>query len=429
MNADTAPFQSIAQTPTHKRIDHVRPLMARALAALQAGELVCVVEDVGAARGVFAAMASRHATPERVNDLVARARGIVAATLLESRADALDLAEISRRQTQPWTPRYAVSVEAARGVSTGISAADRAATILALADGATTAADLVRPGHIMPVRVPALGCLRRPYGCEAAHDLIVLAGLEGGATVSHVIDGMSEVGPDQADAYAARHGWPVLRVSDVMVYRATEQILVRSVSEGVVQTAQGDFLMRVYENDLDRSAHVALLPVGTDGAVRAPAADHAALVRIHSQCLTGDVLGSMRCDCGEQLRQAMARINAEGHGALVYLSQEGRGIGLTNKIRAYALQDEGVDTVEANVQLGFPPDLRDYAVAGQILRHLGLLRVRLLTNNPEKVAALQHLGVEVLQRVAIEAEPSADNRRYLQTKRDRMGHMLERLGG
>ena len=417
----TAPFEEIARTPSHLRIDAVRPRVEAALEALRRGDSVCVIEDVEAGSAVFAMMASACTSTEGVNGLVEHARGVVAATISDERATALDLPEQPRHRSPPQVPRYAVSVEAATGVSTGISAADRARTIEALADGATTSSDLVRPGHIMPVRIAPLGCLRRPYGCEAAHDLVGIAGLSGGATISHVISGVDEVTPQQAEAFAAARGWPVVWVSDVIVWRATHELLVRPVGEGPVDTEYGRFVMRIYENDLDRSAHVAL--------IREPAAGHpdAPLVRIHSQCLTGDVLHSRRCDCGDQLRMSLARVDRAGRGVVVYMSQEGRGIGLANKIRAYALQDRGIDTVEANVQLGFPPDQRDYAVAGQILRHMGVERVRLLTNNPEKVAAMARLGIEVVERLSVEVPASDDNRRYLETKRDRMGHLLDHV--
>lgn len=417
----TAPFEEIARTPSHLRIDAVRPRMEAALTALQRGEMVCVVEDVEVGSAVFAIMASSLASTERVNTLVEHARGVVAATISDARAATLNLPEQPRHRSPMQVPRYAVSVEAATGVSTGISAADRARTIEALADPATRASDLVRPGHIMPVRIAPLGCLRRPYGCEAAHDLTDIAGLPGGATVSHVIAGVDEVTPEQAEAYADARGWPLVRVSDVIVWRATHELLVRPVGEGPVDTENGRFLMRIYENDLDRSAHVALIR-GSITDDLAPS-----VVRIHSQCLTGDVLHSRRCDCGDQLRMSLAEVDRQDRGVVIYMSQEGRGIGLANKIRAYALQDRGIDTVEANVQLGFPPDQRDYAVAGQILRHMGVRRVRLLTNNPEKVAAMARLGIEVVERLSIEVPASADNRRYLETKRDRMGHLLDHV--
>jgi len=415
----TAPFEQIARTPSHLRLEAARPRIESALGALRRGEPICLVEDVEAGASVFAVMASARATAERINHLVDMARGIVGATVSDERANTLDLPEQQRRRAPVPMPRYAISVEAAVGVSTGISAADRARTIEALADPATTATDLVRPGHVMPIRIAPLGCLRRPYGSEAAHDLVRIVGIGGGATLSHVIEGVQEVQPAEAEAWALARGWPMIRVSDVIVWRATHELLVRAAGEGEVDTEHGRFLLRVYENDLDRSAHLAL--------IREPVAGHlpAPLVRIHSQCLTGDALGSKRCDCGEQLRMSLAAIDRAGRGVVVYMSQEGRGIGLTNKIRAYALQDGGVDTVEANVKLGFAADQRDYAVAGQILRHMGVARVRLMTNNPEKVAAMIRLGIDVVERVPVVVPANADNERYLRTKLERMGHLLD----
>ncbi len=391
----------------------------RALAALRAGGVIAVVEDFGNVTAVFAVLASEFATPEAVNTLAAHARGVLAATITTARAEALHCPALERRRSPAWTPRYGVSVEGAVGVSTGISAADRALTIRLLADPATVATDLVRPGHIMPAIVGPRGSLERPYGPEAAHDLVVLAGLQPSAVFSHVLAGLDPLPPAHAQVFADQLGWPVVHVNDVVAWRASHERLVHVVSEGVVETSEGPFRIRIYENDIDRDSHIALIR-DREG----PANDTAPLVRLHSQCLTGDILHSRRCDCGDQLRLAMRAVAQAGHGAIVYLRQEGRGIGLIQKIRAYALQDNGIDTVEANLRLGFAPDERDYAVAAQILRDLGMLQVRLLTNNPQKVQALTRLGVHVQAREPIEVAPTPDNARYLATKRDRMGHLL-----
>ncbi len=393
--------------------------MERAIATLRSGGVIAVVEDFGNVTAVFAVLASQFATPDAVNDLAAHARGVLAATLTTARAEELNCPALERRRSPAWTPRYGVSVEGAVGVSTGISAADRALTIRLLADPATHAKDLVRPGHIMPAIVGPRGSLERPYGPEAAHDLVVLAGLQPSAVFSHVLAGLDPLAPSAAPAFAEKLGWPLVHVNDVVAWRASHERLVHVVSEGVVETTEGPFRVRIYENDIDRDSHIALIrdPVGAMPA-------EAPLVRLHSQCLTGDILHSRRCDCGDQLRLAMRAVAQAGHGAIVYLRQEGRGIGLIQKIRAYALQDLGVDTVEANLRLGFAPDERDYAVAAQILRDLGMLDVRLLTNNPQKVQALTRLGVHVASREPIEVAPTPDNARYLATKRDRMGHLL-----
>jgi 3,4-dihydroxy 2-butanone 4-phosphate synthase / GTP cyclohydrolase II len=418
LNAD-----AIKREPAHRRIDIVVPRVETVLSTLREGGTVCVVEDLGGG-AVFAVAVGAMCTPESLNQLVSDAGGIISVTVSHARADALDLPEIVRRKTHLGTPRYAVSVEAAIGVTTGISALDRAVTTNRLCDPSTRARDLVRPGHVMPVRVAHHGVLRHPFGCEAAHDLVHLAGVPDGAVFSHVIDGCDDVTADGAEAFAAAKGWPLVRVSDLLDYRATHEVLVRCVSEGVIATHNGEFLARVYENTIDLGAHIALT---WSGAAPEDVADHVPLVRIHSQCLTGDVLHSRRCDCGDQLQEAMRRVAADRRGAIVYMAQEGRGIGLGNKIRAYALQDRGVDTVEANLQLGFDADHRDYAICGQIVRDLGMPSIRLLTNNPEKVEAMKRMGIDVAERVPLEAVPHDHNRRYLQTKRDRMGHILHNL--
>ncbi len=412
------PGAASAPMPSHQLIDQARPRVEAALAALRAGGCVVIADDRpgGIAMG---ATAGALVTPESTNDFVTACGGIIAVTLDEARADALDLPAIARRGAPPETPFYAVSCEAAAGVSTGISAGDRAVTTLALCDANSSAHDLVRPGHIMPIRIGTLGVLRRGYAPEAAHDLVRAAGLPDGAMVSHLLDGHGEVTADSAAAFAKTLGWPLVWVADVALWRATKEQLLRVLEQGELAAAQGRFQVEVYQSLLDGAAHL-LLSRGDLGAegIEPP------LVRIHSQCLTGDVLHSQRCDCGDQLQQALAAVAAEPRGAVLYLSQEGRGIGLVAKIRAYALQDRGLDTIDANLQLGFAADQRDYAVAAQMLRRAGVTSVRLLTNNPDKVSALERLGITVASVLPLRAPETEGNRAYLQSKRERLGHTV-----
>lgn len=409
------PFEPSADQPAHPGDDAV----SAALDALRLGQPVLIAEDMAAGKAVWAVMPAQLASAEAVNLLASAARGVLSVTLTAARARALDCMALERRRAPVWLPHYGVSVEAAEGVSTGISAEDRGLTARILADPNASERELVRPGHIMPIIVGDRGVLDAPYGPEAAHDLMILAGMQPAALVSHMLVGFDEARPEDADALAAEHGWPLVRVSQVLSWRAGHERLVHVIREGLVNTVHGPLKVRLYANEIDGTSHVALF---RDAQPQNP--DDVPLVRMHSQCLTGDILHSQRCDCGAQLQAALAQVARSGCGAVLYLRQEGRGIGLLHKIRAYALQDQGQDTVEANVALGFAPDERDYAVAAQMLRDLGMTRLRLLTNNPTKMWALQSLGLQVVERVPIEVAATADNLRYLQTKRDRMGHWL-----
>lgn len=366
-------------------------------------------------------MAAERITPADVNFMVTHGRGLVCVAVTAERLRQLSIPLLASERT-PGRRAYAASIEAARDVTTGISVADRAVTIQALIHPSSGPDDVVMPGHVFPIAIADGGVLKQPEIPEAAVDLVRLAGFAPGAVLCTVLDDRGDVAlAADIAALAERFSLPVLQVSDVVAHRLRSESLVRRVADAPITTAFGArFRGVVYESEVDRKQHVALVR-GRPGK-RDPV-----LVRIHSQCLTGDVFGSERCDCGDQLTRALELIDAEGKGILLYMSQEGRGIGLANKIRAYALQDQGLDTVQANLELGFEDDGRDYGVAAQMLRDLGVRRVRLLTNNPKKIKGLERYGIEVESRQPIEIPPRQGNLRYLRTKREKLGHLFSEL--
>ncbi len=384
---------------------------------IRAGRIVIVVDDPRRENEGDMVMAAEKATAEAVNFMAMHGRGLICVAMTESRLETVRLPLMVADNTSRYGTAFTVSVDARRGPTTGISTYDRAVTIRALADPATTPQDLLRPGHVFPLRAVDGGVLRRPGHTEAAVDLTRLAGLQSAGVICEILDqdGTAARLP-YLTRFARRHGLKLVAIADLIPYRLQHDRFVVRESSARLPTRYGEFRVLVYRSQLDNSTHVAL--VKGDWDTQTPV-----LTRIHSECLTGDVLQSLRCDCGDQLDAAMARIAEEG-GVLVYVRQEGRGIGLLNKIKAYALQDQGKDTVEANELLGFPPDAREYSVAAQILADLNIRRIRLLTNNPVKRSALQRYGVEVFRRVPIEVPPRPENIHYLKTKRAKLGHLL-----
>jgi 3,4-dihydroxy 2-butanone 4-phosphate synthase/GTP cyclohydrolase II len=393
-----------------------------AIAAVGRGEIVVVVDDEDRENEGDLIMAAEHATPEAIAFFVRHTSGVICAPLLGERLDELEIPLMVRENTESHRTAFTYSVDLIAGTSTGISAADRSATIRALTEPGTRPLDLARPGHIFPLRYSEGGVLKRAGHTEAAVDLARMAGCYPAGVLCEIVmdDGTMARVPDLVD-FCAEHGLLLISIAQLIRYRRQNEKLVRRVSEARIPTDWGDFTCYVYESVIDGEQHVAMVR----GAVQG---ERDVLVRVHSECLTGDVFGSMRCDCGVQLDGAMSRIAEEEMGVLVYLrGHEGRGIGLGHKIRAYSLQEQGMDTIEANVALGLPVDSREYGIGAQILNDLGITTMRLITNNPSKFGGLEGFGLEITGRVAIPVVPNPENIEYLRTKKDQMGHLMEGL--
>ena len=390
----------------------------KAIETIRNGGIVIVVDDADRENEGDMVLAAERATSDKVNFLARYARGLICATILPERAEVLKLGPMVPENTCKLGTAFTVSIDLVGGTTTGISAHDRAATIRALVDPSTRPDDFARPGHVFPLVAKPGGVLRRAGHTEASVDLARLAGLSPVGVLCEVLDDDGSMArlPRLQDI-AREHQLDMVTIADLIAYRRKHERMIERVESIRFPTEFGEFTLHLFRSLASGHNHIALVK----GEMRR---DEPALVRVHSQCFTGDVFGSLRCDCGAQLHQAMAMIEEAGSGVLLYMNQEGRGIGLENKIRAYALQDAGHDTVEANAALGFPPDLRDYGVGAQILSDLGVGKIRLLTNNPKKVIGLSAHGLEVVDRVPIEILATEDNRRYLAAKRDKLGHML-----
>ncbi|KTD56344.1 riboflavin biosynthesis protein RibA [Legionella santicrucis] len=397
---------------------HSLVTIEHAVETLKAGKMIILMDDEDRENEGDLVVAAEYATPEVINFMSRQGCGLICLSMADELIDKLQLPMMAQNNKSPYGTAFTVSIEAAKGVSTGISAKDRAQTIKIAINPESGPADVISPGHIFPLRAKKKGVLERPGQTEGSVDLAKLAGLTPAAVICEIINEDGTMSRrDELIAFSKKHDIPLVTIKDLIEYRIRHEVLIdAAASTRIPLQNKGDFKMTVFANELDKAEHFALVKPSV-------VANRVPLVRIHSECITGDIFGSCKCDCGKQLEQSLSMIAEEG-GVLIYLRQEGRGIGLANKLKAYALQEQGLDTVDANHQLGLPVDSRDYAIAYQVLKYFGIEAIRLLTNNPSKIAAVDRYGIKVTERVPLEIEPTKESHRYLKTKKERMGHLL-----
>ena len=393
--------------------------IAEAIEDIKAGKFIIIVDDENRENEGDIAIAADRVTPSAINFMAVHARGLICLPICGQRLDELRIPMMVQENTSPHRTAFTISIEAKNKISTGISAFDRAETIKTIVSPTSGADDLVHPGHVFPIRAKDGGVLARAGHTEAIVDLARMAGLFSAGVICEIMnDDGSMARLPQLEVIANKHNLKIISISDLITYRRRYEKMVKKITEAKLPTNYGEFTVMAYKSSVDKTEHIAMVKGDVSGK-------EPVLVRVHSECLTGDVFRSLRCDCGEQFELAMQKINEEGRGVFLYMRQEGRGIGLHNKLKAYALQDQGMDTVEANIALGFPADLRDYGIGAQILADIGLHNIKLLTNNPKKIVGLESYGLKVVETVPLLAAPNSYNIRYLETKKNKLGHILD----